>query len=150
MSFNEKDYQAAYREANREKNRLYARQYRMENPELVRTRRKIRYPKIKEKQLIYLDDWRKKNKAKSLALSKKHKHLKKQRTPKWLTKIHIIALEQFYKDAEHLTRYTGVTFEVDHMVPLNGKRVSGLHVPWNLQLLTETENLKKSNHFEGL
>lgn len=40
-------------------------------------------------------------------------------------------------------------YEVDHIIPLNGDNVSGLHVPWNFQYLTKDDNIAKSNSFDG-
>lgn len=62
-----------------------------------------------------------------------------QTTPPWLTREHYALMAEFYA----LGREHGM--HVDHRVPLRGKTVWGLHVPWNLQLLTPSENSRKSN-----
>jgi 5-methylcytosine-specific restriction endonuclease McrA len=50
-----------------------------------------------------------------------------------------------YKTAITMTRITGEQYVVDHIVPLRSEVVCGLHVPWNLRVITREENLKKSN-----
>ena len=66
-----------------------------------------------------------------------------QRTPKWLTKEHLAQIVAVYAEAQRLTAETGVKHHVDHVIPLMGKTVCGLHVPWNLRAIPQSENLKK-------
>lgn len=85
------------------------------------------------------------SKAKNLAAVRKRQMAKLQRTPPWAD---MAAVAEFYVEAKRLEELTGIQFHVDHIVPLQGELVSGLHVPANLQLLTAHENLSKSNSFE--
>lgn len=68
----------------------------------------------------------------------------KQATPKWADNN---AIKEFYITAQKLSKETGIPHEVDHIIPLQGKLVSGLHVPTNLQVITEFENISKNNKF---
>lgn len=79
-------------------------------------------------------------------------HIKKKRPhsiPKWLTEAQINEMEQWYADRVELQWLSEQQLSVDHIIPLNGKNVSGLHVPWNLQILTMSENSFKTNRFDG-
>lgn len=66
-------------------------------------------------------------------------------TPPWLTKEQKTAMKQLYIEAQRLTKLTGERYVVDHIVPLINEEVCGLHVPWNLRVITQDENLVKSN-----
>ena len=79
------------------------------------------------------------------ALCAKRRAAEISATPKWLTKEHLLEIQNIYIEAIRLTKETGIKHEVDHIVPLLGKLVRGLHVPWNLQILTKSENCRKSN-----
>jgi hypothetical protein len=69
---------------------------------------------------------------------------KLERTPKWAD---TEAISKIYEKARLLTKETGVAHEVDHIIPLRGELVSGLHVESNLQVITADENRRKNNNY---
>ena len=64
--------------------------------------------------------------------------------PPWANKQ---AIRAIYFEARRLTASTGIKYEVDHIIPSNHPLVCGLHVETNLQIITEFENITKSNSF---
>ena len=66
-------------------------------------------------------------------------------TPRWLTDVQKMEIRLKYRLAIELSRLTGERHAVDHIIPLHGETVCGLHVPWNLQVLTQKDNLLKYN-----
>lgn len=85
------------------------------------------------------------NPAKMRAGKMRYLYALDQATPTWLTKAHWEEMEAFYAKAKRLTLESGIKMHVDHIIPIRGETVRGLHVPWNLQILTATENISKSN-----
>jgi hypothetical protein len=69
--------------------------------------------------------------------------------PPWLTKEQWVEMEAFHVEKDRLTKETSVRYSVDHVYPFFGRNKynqwisSGLHVPWNLQVITFEENDKK-------
>jgi hypothetical protein len=77
-----------------------------------------------------------------------YRSAKSARMPKWLNAGELFELESVYTYCSAL-RKIGLDYHVDHVVPLRGKSISGLHVPWNLQVLFGRENMSKGNTFNG-
>lgn len=69
-------------------------------------------------------------------------------TPKWLTKEHKQQIAETYELMRDCRAVTGEDYHVDHIVPLRGDNICGLHVPWNLQVLPSDVNTSKSNNYE--
>ena len=107
----------------------------------INEKRKERSETINAKQRKYYQN------NKQYYITKGHLRAKgvKQAKPRWLTEDHEFFIEEIYSLRDLRTEVTGVVHHVDHIVPLKGKDVCGLHVPWNLQVITAKDNLSKSN-----
>ena len=105
----------------------YARLYRKENSQKVAAHRMV---------------WAQKNRPKLREKGMRRYASQTRQTPEWLTKPYRVEMEGLYQFCQIFQE-----FQVDHIVPIRGKQVSGLHVPWNLQVLTRSENVSKSNLF---
>ena len=89
--------------------------------------------------------WKLNNPHKVSALSVKRRISEIQRTPKWLSEEDNWLIEEIYALAILRTKLHGFSWHVDHIIPLQGKLVSGLHVPKNLQVIPWLDNIKKAN-----
>jgi len=108
---------------------------------------KRKYPRKRDpvKRVQETNDWRKRNPDKMRAMSSLRRARQKGATPKWLTRQQLSDIGHCYKLAVSREMFENQKFDVDHIVPLAGKTVCGLHVPWNLQVIPKTQNMKKHN-----
>lgn len=103
------------------------------------------YQTRKEHHSKVCSEWRKNNKDKRNSYNASRRSRLKQAEPSWLSDKQREEIVEVYSEAQRLTASTGVPHHVDHVVPLCGENVSGLHVPWNLKAIPAEENLRKSN-----
>ena len=89
--------------------------------------------------------WTKANPGKSRALHSKYRAKKLNATVAWADDGKIFAV---YFEARLVSELTGIKHAVDHVVPLQGRLVSGLHVEHNLRIVEASENSRKSNKWE--
>jgi hypothetical protein len=126
--------------------KIQLRQWRKKNQTLIReidkrSREKRTETRLPKKREASKRDYRK-NPAKYTEKSKARRIGIGKRSPLWRNPV---AIREFYNLASRLTKETGITHEVDHVIPLHGENVSGLHVETNLQILTKFENRRKWN-----
>lgn len=108
----------------------YKKRYYQENREVLDTKNKL---------------WYREHPVTVAHKSAKYRASKLNATPKWLTQEQLKEIEEFYYLAQELAWLNDPTdpLEVDHIIPLQGKEVCGLHVPWNLQILPRSLNRSK-------
>lgn len=93
-------------------------------------------------------DWGRRNPSIVIANTNRRRAAKIGATPKWLTAIQKSQVQQFYDISVACQAQTGVRYTVDHIHPLRGNNFSGLHVPWNLQIMSHSKNSSKANNIE--
>lgn len=127
----------------------WSKEWAANNPERARARYlKYRHGNL-EKCRENDESYRLRNMGKDAAKTAKRRATKFERTPKWLTTDQLSTIDAIYEQCVEINKLTGIVHHVDHIVPLNGKNVSGLHVPWNLRIVTAKVNLSKSNKFSA-
>lgn len=117
----------------REENRVRSELWRRGNP---------------EKAKANVSDWQKINRARCREISRRYTLAKRNSAPSWLNEQQKEEIRTFYWLAIDLRSVTGEEYHVDHIVPLQGKNICGLHVPWNLQILPSDLNIAKRNRYK--
>lgn len=140
-----------YRARNRDKVAAYAKAHRAANLDKEKARQKAWHKANRESQLARMRAWREANRESEAAKDKAwaqanpgkrsaynalYRAAKLQATPPW---VDLAKIERVYTLAAMLS------MDVDHIHPLQGENFCGLHVPWNLQILTRSQNSRKSN-----
>lgn len=158
------DAALAWNKANREKHNKHTADYAARHPDRVAERYRKWVDRNYERKLANNKSWNERNWGDYLAISRRWKGRNKAqvkaiaarrraaestRMPNWLSDDDQWLIAEVYDLALQRSALTGVSWHVDHVVPLQGKNVSGLHVPWNLQVILASENLRKGNRFNG-
>ena len=139
------EYSRKRYEDNKEELQARQRQYVQSNKEYVLRKNrewKAQNPELNNK---LMDNWRKKNAAKVNAACKARRLAISNAVPKWVGPEELWMIEEAYSLSQLRSSLFGIKFHVDHIVPILGKNVCGLHSPDNLQVIPAIENYRKGN-----
>lgn len=131
---------------NPEKVKAYKDKYFKENKEHIYEKLAAYYKANPEKRKAVVKAYTQNNKDRMCAKTRNRQLKKLQATPSWADKE---GLRILYEQCDYISRLSMEPHQVDHIVPIRNSSVCGLHVPWNLQIITATENRRKGNIFQG-
>lgn len=141
-----KEQRSRWKNENREHLKRLHREWAKRNPE----KRRQKYQKwvennrkkVRELKKPHSKNWKYKNRNALAEHAAKRRAIKANAMPSWLSEEDKNKIKQMYKNCPK-------GYHVDHIIPLQGKGVCGLHVPWNLQYLPERENLVKNSNYKS-
>ena len=138
-----KECRKKYYVKNAQKRRDYSKKWREDNPEKL----VLQLDRGRARRNYTTSLWSKNNRGKRNISWAKYNAKKKKALPTWLTPLQKSQIKSIYlKCAEY--RSMGIDMHVDHIIPLQGKNVCGLHVPWNLRIMLASENQSKGNKYK--
>jgi hypothetical protein len=137
------------RRKNYKSTKEYNKKYYSENSTDMYLRKELWYKNNPDKKIKHRKNYRAANLSKIRESERLKNIVRRTRVPSWLTLEQKEDINNFYKLRDEAIMLTGDSYHVDHIVPLQGKLVCGLHVPWNLQVLPADLNLRKGNCFAG-
>lgn len=146
-------------EETKRKDAIRKAEWARKNSELVRARMAAYYAANKKKILARSAEWAEKNRERfkrNQAQYRRAESLKRtmqaaarrvresRAKPEWADKP---CIREIYDLARRRSEATGIQWQVDHIVPINSKRVCGLHVEHNLRVIIGAENSAKGNRY---
>jgi hypothetical protein len=131
--------------ADPERYRAYSKKYKATNKKVIAERNKKYVVENRSTRIATMKAYRQNTKEIQAEYVRRRQAAKLQRTPAWLTEDDIWVMREAYKLAKLRTEMFGFSWHVDHVLPLQGETVSGLHVPVNLQVIPWLDNVRKHN-----
>lgn len=136
-----------YKNKAKDKILAYLKDWRNNNKDYISNYRSEYKQNNKDKLSARKKSYRLKNASKISSLNAKRRAAKLKRIPIWTSQKDMKYIETLYLSAKRITKCIGIQFHVDHIIPLQGQLVSGLHTPSNLQIISSNLNLSKHNKF---
>lgn len=135
----------AWKARNPDKHSAYVKKAKGKKPELYAKFSADWRKRNPEKRAQVVAEYGRRNPDKLLANCNRRRARLLQACPAWVCQE---TIRKIYARRQQLSVDTGVVHHVDHIIPLRGKSVCGLHVPWNLRIISASDNRRKGNRID--
>jgi len=139
-----REYSKNHYEHNKDKRKVQHETYYKNNKERINAINRNNWEENRDRYGKARKKWKEEHKGEICADSALRRAIMAKATPSFADQEKI---KDIYKKAALISQLTGVLHHVDHIIPIRGKGVTGLHVEWNLRIIPAKENLRKNNKY---